>query len=225
MTVQQNQDLYTEYCAMYSLRTHHTEQELANNLQTHRQEYSEKLNDSGRHFVQSPYTDYEKKLIQIALANAKSKQEWQDMEADDMRMKATGFMTHKNASELLDRYANKIQNAYKSEKWFQRQIDICNTKISEIAASNMPAHKKENKITHWKSRRTGFVVSLAVQIEKTNRFEFLATKWRGICEQIRLAAIKREIRLEKQGVGNKYGFNPNMQSREDATGVFNEFEY
>ncbi len=222
MTIQQKHDLYAEYCAMHSLRTRHTEQELANNLQTHRQEYSEKLIDSGRYFVQSPHTDYEKKLIQIALANAKSKQVWQDMEADDMRIKATGFMTHKNASELLERYLDKIQLSYKAEKWFQHQIYICNTKISAIAATNIPAHKKENKITHWKSRRTGFVVSLAVQIEKTNRFEFLATKWRGICEQIRLAEIKREIRLEKQGTGNKYGFNPNMQSRDTAIDIFED---
>lgn len=224
MTTQKNYEIYAEYCASFISPKIYTPQELDENLQKHHKQYREKLGDSGRHFVQTPHIDYEKQLIQIALANAKSKQDWQNAEADDMRMQATGQMTHKNASELLDRYLEKIQRSYKAEAWFQNQITICDKKLSEIIASNIPAHKKSNKIKHWKSRRTGFVVNLAVQIEKTNRLEFLVTKWRGICEQIRLAEINKEIRQEKQGIGYKYGFNPNMQSRETATDIFNDFE-
>ena len=55
-----------------------------------------------------------------------------------------------------------------------------------------------------------------------HRLEFLVRKWRSICEAIRVADIKKTIAEERSGHGNKYGFNPNMQSRETATDIFTE---
>lgn len=62
----------------------------------------------------------------------------------------------------------------------------------------------------------------AIQTRKTDRYERLIYKWLGICEIIHQADIAHEIAVERKGMGNKYGFNPNMQSRDTATGVFED---
>ena len=47
-------------------------------------------------------------------------------------------------------------------------------------------------------------------------------KWLGVIQKIRIADIAKEIKCERGGNGNKYGFNPNMSSRETATDMFQE---
>ena len=102
------------------------------------------------------------------------------------------------------------------------EIRKCEQEIAKIEQSNESARRKHNKLVHWQTRRQNYLVKLHVQTIKTDRFEHLVTKWRGICEQIRIAEINREIRAERTGIGNTYGFNPNMQDRETATGIFTD---
>ena len=215
-------ELYEEYCP--STRFSPTQQTLQENLLKFRKEYRQKTLKSGKYFIACRHQDYDRKLTEIALNNCKSKKEWQDMEADDQRTKASGIMTELSAEELMERYADKTNLSYKAEQWFMDQIKLCEKKLIEIASSNIPERKKHNKSTHWQDRRTGYLVNLDVQIHKTHRFEKLALKWCGIYHKIKLANIDKEIAAESAGHGNKYGFNPDMQSRDTATGIFSDFE-
>lgn len=216
---QQNK-LYEEYCQ--SMRPQPTKETLQRNLAKFKQEHRQATLESGKHFIEYRHKDYDRKLAENALNQCKSKQEWRDMEADDQRPKATGIMTQRSAEELMERCVNKANISYNAEQWFMNQIKLCEEALAEITDANISERKKHNKIKHWKERRTEYLVKLDVQIHKTHRFEALATKWRGIFEQIKTAAIAREIAAERAGHGNKYGFNPNMQSRATATGIFTD---
>lgn len=221
MTLQQNYDIYQEYCQSIQNNSFLPEDEFANiNIIKLFKTASEPQVE----FLKRFQREYEQKFIQTALNDAKHKKEWQQMEADDIRMRANGIITQLSATELLDRYCNKIQRAYKTEQWFLEQIEICNQKILELQNSNLPPQRKHNKITHWRERKTGYDVNYCLHIQKMHRLEFLVRKWRSICEAIRLADIKKTIAEERNGYGNKYGFNPKKQSRETATDIFSDFE-
>lgn len=220
MNFLQQNELYEEYCQ--SMRPTPTQQTLQENLSKFRQEYRQRTLESGKHFIECRHQDYDRKLAEIALDKCKSKKEWQDMEADDQRTKATGHMTELSAEELMERYIDKTNLSYNAEQWFMEQIKLCEKELAYIAITNISERKKHNKITHWQERRTGYLVKLHVQIHKTHRLESFALKWCGIYHKIKLANIAKEIAAERKGVGNKYGFNPNMQSRETATGIFED---
>ena len=213
-------ELYEEYCQ--SKRHEPNKQTLRNNLLNFQKEYRQHLLGMGKNYMEYRDKAYERQLAKLATERCKSKKEWQDMEADDQRMMATGVMTYKSAQELLERYIDKINLSYKAEQWFMNQIVICDDKLKQISCADIPARKKRNKLNHWQARKTGYVLQLSLQAYKTNRLEALVTKWRGICEKIKTADIAREIAAERAGNGNKYGFNPNMQSRDTATGIFED---
>lgn len=223
MTLAQQNSIYQEYCQlMQPMPQPPTKQTLRANLAKSRQEHLRHTLESGRHFIECRHKEYDRKLVDIALVQCKSKKEWQDMEADDQRIMATGVMTHKSAQELLERYIDKINRSYQAERWYMAEIRKCEQEIAGIEQSDSSARRKHNKLGHWQTRRQNYLVKLHVQTIKTDRFEHLVTKWRGICEQIRIAEINREIRAERTGIGNTYGFNPNMQNRETATGIFTD---
>lgn len=165
---------------------------------------------------------YEKRIVERALKNLRSKKEWQDLEAEDVRHGTKAGMYHMGAYELLDRYKNKIQTSYRAEKWFYNKIQECNKIIVELKTWQTKNKARQNRIQHWQERRLMFELKHCDQVKKSNRYENLIFKWLSICETIKQADIAKEIKAEREGVGNKYGFNPKMQLRETSEYVFNE---
>ncbi len=184
-----------------------------------------------RHLANSPVwgtvdklSGYEEKLLKRALQELRTKKEWQDLEADDMRPKAIGIMPQISAFELLERYQNKIQRTYRAEEWFKAKIAECDKVIAETNTWRTNSKRKINKLKHWRSERVKFDKKYWAYIDKSNRYERLIYKWASICEQIKQADIAKEIQEERKGNGNKYGYNPFMQSRETASGLFKDNE-
>lgn len=198
-----------------------TPEELRANTERFRREHASRLNSLGRHFIHEPLSEYDKKIAEKALADCKSWAEWKALEADDIRIKTTGIMTTMGVEELLERYKLKIQNAYRAEIWFTTQLKKCQAKLDELR-SQPQTKSSRNKIKHWTERKITYELGLASQIDKTNRYESLIMKWLGVIQKIRTADVAKEIKYERRGNGNKYGFNPNMASRETATGMFHE---
>lgn len=165
---------------------------------------------------------YEQRILTHALANLKNRQEWRDLEADDIRHNTTPGMRQMDAIPLLERYQAKIQSAYRAEQWYLAQIAECDKRIAEIKTWQTWNKSKSNRLTHWTGRRIMLETGYATQIKKTDRYERLIYKWLGICDTIHQAYIAHEIAAERRGIGNKYGFNPNMQSRDTATGIFED---
>jgi len=223
MTISQQNALYQEYCRAIRQSAYTTDTVLKENLEKSRKDHRQRTLESGRHFIDCRHKEYDRKLVEIALAQCKSKEDWHDMEADDQRMMATGVMTHRSAQDLLERYVDKINQSYKAELWYTAEIRKCEQEIAKIEQSDISAKRRHNKLEHWQARKLNYLVNLCTQTIKTDRFERLVTKWRGICEKIRIAEIAHEIRNERAGHGNKYGFNPNMQDRETATGIFTDY--
>lgn len=184
-------------------------------------------NDTFRkHLAQSPVWEsvdrlksYNERLLTQALKELKSKQEWRDLEADDIRHKASGCMPSMNAYALLERYYDKIQHSYKAEDWYHKELDACDAQIASLEGWQTSAKSKERRLKHWRERRVGLDIGYHLQILKSHRYEALIKKWRGITEAIYQADIAKEIATERNGDGNKYGFNPNMQSRGTATAM------
>ncbi|MCM1294197.1 MAG: hypothetical protein NC311_01385 [Muribaculaceae bacterium] len=182
-----------------------------------------------RHLARSPVfepidqlKEYELRLLNRALGELKTRPEWQDAEADDIRPRAYGARRQISAMELLERYQAKIQASYRAEQWYLTRLSECDTKIAELGSWHTTAKSKDRRLKHWRERRVLFDVKYATQVKKTDRYERLIYKWMGICEMIHQADIAREIAVERNGQGNKYGFNPNMQSRATATGIFED---
>lgn len=183
------------------------------------------------HLAQSPVwksidrlKSYNERLLAKALKELKSKKEWQDLEADDIRHKTSGCMPSMSAYALVDRYRNKIQHSYKAEDWYRKELDACDAQIASLEGWQTTAKSKARRLKHWRERRVGLDVGYHLQIRKSHRYEALIYKWRGITDAIYQADIAKEIAAERNGYGNKYGFNPNMQSRETATGIFSDFD-
>ena len=165
---------------------------------------------------------YEQRILAHALVDLKHRQEWRDLEADDIRHNTAPGMCHMSATSLLERYQAKIQSAYRAEQWYWGQITECNKRIAEIKTWQTGNKSKSNRLSHWTDRHIMLETRYSTQIKKTDRYERLIYKWLGICDAIRQADISREITAERAGHGNQYGFNPNMQSRETATGIFTD---
>lgn len=183
----------------------------------------------GRHLARSSVFEpidklrkYEQRILVHALADLKNRQEWRDLEADDIRHGTAPGMRHMGATSLLERYRAKIQSAYRAEQWYLAKIAECDAKIAEIKTRKTENKSKANRLSHWTGRHVMLEMCYAAQIKKTDRYERLIYKWMGICEMIHQADIAKEIATERAGHGNKYGFNPNMQSRETATGIFED---
>ncbi len=165
---------------------------------------------------------YEQRILMHALAGLKNRQEWRDLEADNIRHNTTLGIRHMDAMSLLERYQAKIQSAYRAEQWYLTQIAECDAKIAEIKTWKTENKSKSNRLRHWTGRHVMLETSYAAQIKKTDRYERLIYKWLGICEMIHQTDIAHEITTERAGIGNKYGFNPNMQSRDTAIGIFED---
>lgn len=150
----------------------------------------------GRHLARSSVFEpidklrkYEQRILVHALADLKNRQEWRDLEADDIRHGTAPGMRHMGATSLLERY--------RTEQWYLAQIAECDAKIAEIKTWKTENKSKANRLSHWTGRHVMLEMCYAAQIKKTDRYE-------------------------RVGHGNKYGFNPNMQSRETATGIFED---
>lgn len=188
------------------------------------EEFGKKLANSPVFKIIDKMEGYEEKLLKRALRELRDKKEWQDLEADDIRVKATGIMTQMSAFALLEHYRDKIQHSYKSEDWFKNKLEECDKVIEATSTWQYNSKKKANILKHWRSERVRFDLGYYRAINKSNRYERLIRKWESICYQIELADVAKEIEAEKRGIGNKYGFNPFMQSRATATGVFTDGE-
>lgn len=103
-----------------------------------------------------------------------------------------------------------------------KQISDCDAKIAELHRWDSTSKRKTNMLKHWHERRIMCNASYQTQVLKSHRYERLIYKWMGICEMIHQADTAREIAAERKGIGNKYGFNPNMKSRAAATGIFED---
>lgn len=222
MTRMDNFETYEEYCRDMQ-RLVDYDKRLKDNLDQFRREHRQQIRESGKHFINYRHKEYDQKLAEIALENCKSKKEWQDMEADYNSVPDWLVTTQISAQESLERYIDKINRSYAVEIWYEQEITKCEQAINKINNDNNVTEKsRNNKITHWQKRKVNYLIKLHVQITKTNKLEALVMKWRGVCEKIRISDIAKEIKAEKLGVGNKYGFNPNMHDRTSATDMFDE---
>lgn len=230
---QQDYELWTEYAATMNRTTCRriTQAELWQNLENARQKRLQDTIDQGKFFVNCPVKAWEQKLALIATTNCKSRQEWQNDDARDMRMLATGVMSHKSAGELLEHYQDKTQSLYHTERLYERQITECQNMITGLKQQIRelePTNRKralrsaQNKLNHWQARLAGLQCDLMRHQRKERRIEQKSMKWLGITEKIKTADIAREIKQEKGGIGNKYGFNPKAQSRETAEIMFED---
>lgn len=165
---------------------------------------------------------YEACILAHALVDLKHRHEWQDLEANDIRHDTKTGILHMDAMSLLERYQAKIQTSYRAEQWYLTRIAECDTHIVEIKTWKTQNKSKFNRLNHWIGRRIMLDEKYNTQVKKTNRYERLIYKWLGICEMIHQTDIAREITAERAGHGNKYGFNPNMQSRDTATDIFED---
>lgn len=218
------EDMYQEYCSMMQqMPARPTAPELKANLAKFRQEYHQKTLESGRHFIDCRHKEYDQRLAQIALDKCKSRKEWQDMEADYKCVPDWLVITHISAQEALELYNDKVNRSYKAEQWYMSEIRKCEQALLDISQSAESEKRKYNKTEHWQARKQNYLIKLHVQVAKTHKLEALVMKWRGVREKIRIADIAKEIKAERAGKGNKYGFNPNMQDRASATGVFTDY--
>lgn len=166
--------------------------------------------------------NYEQRLQERALKELRTAKEWHDLEAEDIRHGTFGAMRHRSAEELLDYHNNKIQQCYKAITWHKNKITECDNKITELNTWTTDCKAKENRLNHWRKCRIHFDIAVQKHTDLAHRHERLINKWRSILHQLHEAYIAKEISAEKCGVGNRYGFNPNMQSRDTATGIFTE---
>jgi hypothetical protein len=231
MTAQNDFELWQEYADMMARPRIPTPEDLRRNLAADRKRRREKMLDSGRHFDSSPVRDYEQKIAQIADANCKTPTEWRNAEADDMRHSATGVMVHKSAGELLERYRGKIQSVYRTEQWYEQQIGECEARIAELQKQivelvqtrrRRTLRGAQNKLRHQRARLAGLQCNLMRHWGKERRLEQKSMKYAGIMEKIKTADVARQIRAERGGVGNKYGFNPHAADRETAEIMFTD---
>ncbi len=223
MTRANDFEIYQKYCRDMQQMAVPGKQVLKCNLERFRLEHRQKTQENGKHFISCRHKEYDQKLVEVALANCKSKKEWQDMEADYRAVPDWLVVTQISAQESLEMYLDKINRSYKAENWYMQEIEKCEQAIDKINNDNAISEKsRNNKLNHWQTRKVNYLIKLHVQVVKTKRLEVLVMKWRGVCEKIRVADIAKEIRLEKQGKGNKYGFNPNMRDRASAIDVFDE---
>lgn len=213
MLTKQNDNLYQEYADMMARE---------NGDYFNTAEFAQKLSNSPVWEWTDKLANYNQILLNHALSILKTRKEWQDAEADDIRHSAYGALKHMNAMDLLERYQNKIQKSYNAEQWHMRQICDCDAKILELNNWNTISKRKTNILKHWRERRVICEAKYQEQVQKSHRYERLIYKWMMICDAIRQSDIAHEIVAEREGVGNKYGFNTNMQSRDTATGVFED---
>lgn len=238
MTMQENQDLWQEYLesettddtlSLWKGMTpkHPTQEDMAKNIATERHK---RLINTVRH-LNTPLENYEFKIANIAEQDCKTPAQWQNEEAEDIRINALGAMKYRSAGECLELCQDKLQRAYTNEKRVQTEIDkylaIIQDKEQIIKELSNTGYKNRlrsanNKLEHAKGCIVVLECELSKQEPKTQRYERLIMKWTGINEKLKLAHIKQEIRAEKAGIGNKYGYNPKAQSRETAEIMFQD---
>lgn len=234
MTRQQDNEIWLEYQASFQQQRTFTPYELAENLRKERDWRKEQTRDAGKFAAYCPLEAYRQKLADIALVNCKSRAEWQNADGISFNLDTSnGVMVHKSACELLERYQNKATSAFHTIQWYAAQIKHCDEEIekwqkqiAELNHMHRPRAQRsaQNKLKHWRERHLMLEIQMSKAVQKNNFLEQKVMKWMGITEKIKIAAIAREIRKEIDGCGNKYGFNPNMQSRETATDIFSDFE-
>lgn len=218
MTREDNENLYQEYQAMRQSEYIHRHAKLDNN-------------DNEPETVHKPLTEHESAQLAVARANCKTRKEWQDDEANDIRLLSIGAMVHRSASERLDKSNEKTYRAQLTEEEYERRIAECEAKIAaaehDVATRKDPRRKRqyarpENKLKHWKDRLYDLQQKLAEHRYKQFRHERLYMKWLGVMDKINSAEIAKQIGEEKRGIGNKYGFNPKAKSRATAEIVFQD---
>lgn len=165
---------------------------------------------------------YEDKILNRAMKELKNCQEWQALEAEYICHSARSIPRHTSATELLERYKVKIQRCYRAIDRHLLELQKCDVKISELNQWPGNCKSKRNRLIHWRGQRVIHDSKCEEYTRKANKYEKLLYKWMGICEQLHLTYIGKEIELERNGDGNLYGFNPNMQSRETAAEMFTE---
>lgn len=236
MTMQENHDLWQEY--QESIKSNPwwqkafvprepTPDEMAETLAEERES---RAGHTVRH-LNTPLENHELKIAQIAEQECKTPAQWRNLEACDIRINALGAMVYKNASECLERSQDKIQSAYANEERIQAEINRYRatiqdkeTIIEELSNTGFKNRLRsaKNKLNHAKGCIVTLEHELAKQSIKTQRYERLLMKWKGINEKLKLAHIKQTIREEKVGFGNTYGYNPKAQSRETAEIMFHD---
>ena len=225
MTRQMDFEMYQAYCEMIAKPRQFTPEELEENTEKARRQRKENTLRNYRGLT----AESESRLSDIAAANCKSKAEWQAEEVNDIRWCAQGAMLHKRAGELVERYAGRIQGTYRAENWYQAQMDDCEKAIEVLEQKQAnrvlrPRRAKsiKNKLAHWRARMVELQIGMDKYLRKTERYEHLAMKWRGIIAKIEETEIMQEIAAERRGIGNKYGFHLGAKSRETAEIMFED---
>lgn len=230
MTIQHNQEMWQEYSEHKSSFCPKipTPEDMAKTLA---QERLERRVNTTRHLL-TPLERYELKIADIAEQICKTPAQWRDEETNDIiRINALGSPKHKSAVERLELSQQKLQSASSNEKRILLEIDkyraMIHDKEKTIERLSRTGYKNKlrsakNKLEHAKGCIITLEHELTKQSNKTKRHEYLAMKWLGINEKLKLAHIKQEIRDEKAGIGNTYGYNPNARSRETAEIMFKD---
>lgn len=230
MTIQHNQEMWREYSEHKSSFCPKipTPEDMVKTLAQER--LGRRVNTT-RHLL-TPLERYELKIADIAEQTCKTPAQWRDEETSDIiRINALGSPKHKSVGELLEDYPEKMQRAYKNEqrimakiKYYESKIQIHEQTIKELLNTGLKNRLRsaKNKLEHAKGCIVILECELAKQDIKTQRYSDKVMKWTGINEKLKLAYIKQEIRNEKTGIGNTYGYNPNARSRETSEIIFHD---
>lgn len=230
---QQNNENWNEYAKMRNDEYKFGQKMLAARLQKERELRERKTTEDGR-FYGGPDQLWLSMLKDYAMRHCKSRKKWQAESVNGTGLdRSRGIMAHKCAQELSDKYQNRAAAAHQTCQNYIAKIKQCDEQIENLEniqqelnrySSHRARKSVQNKLTHWRGRRVGLENQLAEFEQKEKYFKEEFIKWLGVIEKIKLALIKREICKDKSGRSNKYGFNPNIQSRETATGVFCDFD-
>lgn len=229
MTIQRNQEIWQEYLKLEDSSYHRILS--PGNVEALEQEGLE--SDLGIPITKlTPAERQELKIVHIAEQECKTRAQWRKEETENIiRTNAIGSLRHKSADECLERSRQKLQSAYNNEARIMSEIDnyraIIHDKEKNIERLSRTGYKnrlrsEKNKLDHAKGCIIILERELVKKSIKTKFYDYLVMKWIGVNEKLKLAHINQEIREEKAGIGNKYGFNPKAQSRETAEMIFQD---
>lgn len=230
MTIQRNQEMwqeYSEYMRSFPPRVFASE-----NTSEIPDQKNTRIESDNAITPLTPTERQELKISGIAEQECKTPAQWRKKEAEDtIKINALGSPRHKSADECLEQSRRKLQIAHDNENRIQAEIDkytrIVQDKEEAIIELSITGFKNrlrsaKNKQSHAKGCIVILEQKLAKQSTKIKHHEYLFMKWLGINEKLKLAYIKQEIRDEKAGIGNTYGYNPKAKSRETAEIMFHD---
>ena len=213
---QEDWELWQEYEKMFASWEETTPEILRENLDKDRQRRAEKKRHQGRHRVD----DVEKAELELAKraeAACLSRAGWQALDASEKRgLLCEVWMIHKDASEMLEYYQEKLstahnakKNALKGQDWYEKRQETLKANIALLPSNGRRRLKKANNKLAWARQKAMLDCEFALS-KHQRKIEFCESKiikWLGIVEKIKLAEITKQLQAEKDGrVAPRYGY-------------------